>query len=96
LRVAYGDALIAARGYGAAETKEAFARARDSVASDKGAPARLAVDYGLWVGVYMRSDLPWMRVHAEAFLNDIETMPDSPEAGVAHRAAGVTHWYAGE
>ena len=37
-----------------------------------------------------------MRVHAEAFLNDIEPIPDKPEAGVAHRAAGITHWFAGE
>ena len=22
--------------------------------------------------------------------------PDSPEAGVAHRTAGITHWFAGE
>ena len=37
-----------------------------------------------------------MRVHAEAFLSDIESSPDSPEAGVAHRAAGVTCWFAGQ
>src|SRR3984885_3457261 len=37
-----------------------------------------------------------MRAHAVAFLNDAEASPDSPEAGVAHRAAGVTCWFAGE
>ena len=37
-----------------------------------------------------------MRTHATAFLSDVEARPDSPEAGVAHRAAGVTHWFAGE
>ena len=37
-----------------------------------------------------------MRAHALAFLNDAEASPDSPEAGVAHRAAGVTCWFAGE
>jgi predicted ATPase len=30
------------------------------------------------------------------FLNDVEARPDSPEAGVAHRAAGMTCWFAGE
>ena len=30
------------------------------------------------------------------FLSDVEARPDSPEAGVAHRAAGITHWFAGE
>ena len=50
LHVAYGNALIAARGYGAPETTEAFARARESAFGDKDAPERLAADYGLWVG----------------------------------------------
>ena len=31
-----------------------------------------------------------------AFLSDTEARPDSPEAGVAHRAAGLTCWFAGE
>ena len=37
-----------------------------------------------------------MRVHAQAFLNDIEARPDLPEASVAHRVFGATHWFAGE
>ena len=44
----------------------------------------------------MGGDLKSMRAHAEAFLNDVEARPDSPEAGVAHRAAGMTCWFAGE
>jgi class 3 adenylate cyclase/predicted ATPase len=96
LHVAYGNALIAARGYGAPETTEAFARARESAAGDKDAPERLAADWGLWVGSYTRGELREMRAHAEAFLNDVEPRPDSPEAGVAHRAAGITCWFAGE
>ena len=96
LHVAYGNALIAARGYSAPETTEAFARARESAFGDKDTPGRLAADYGLWVGDYMRGDLPSMRAHAAAFLSDVEARPDSPEAGVAHRAAGVSCWFAGE
>ena len=37
-----------------------------------------------------------MRAHAAAFLSDVEARPNSPEAGVAHRAAGITRWFAGE
>jgi predicted ATPase len=37
-----------------------------------------------------------MRAHAAAFLSDLEATPESPEAGVAHRTAGVTCWFAGE
>ena len=96
LQVAYGNALIAARGYGAPETTQAFARARESASGEKDAPERLAADYGLWVGSYNRGELPSMRAHAAAFLGDVEARPDSPEAGVAHRAAGITCWFAGE
>ncbi|HME83045.1 MAG TPA: AAA family ATPase [Roseiarcus sp.] len=96
LHVAYGTALIAARGYGAPETTKAFARARESASGDNDAPERLAADYGLWVGSATRGDLPSMRAHAAAFLSDIEARPDSPEAGVAHRCAGITCWFAGD
>ncbi len=36
-----------------------------------------------------------MFVPAQAFLHDVESRPGSPEAGVAHRAYGVTQWFAG-
>ena len=94
--VAYGNALFAARGTGAPETIEAFIRARESAPGDRDAPERLAADYGLWVGSHVRGDLPTARAHAAAFLGDIAARPDSPEAGVAHRTAGVNCWSAGE
>ena len=96
LHVAYGNALIAARGYAAPETRQAFARARESAPGDKDAPERLAADYGLWASSYVRGDLPSMRALAAAFLSDIGARPDSPEGGVAHRAAGITCWFAGD
>jgi class 3 adenylate cyclase/tetratricopeptide (TPR) repeat protein len=96
MHVAYGNALIAARGYGAPETTEAFARAGESAFGDKDAPGRLAADYGRWAGSYVRGELSAMRAHAETFLADVQARPDQPEAGVARRVAGVTHWFAGE
>ena len=96
LHAAYGNALIAARGHGAPETVEAFTRARKSVSGDEDAPGRLAADYGLWVGSYVRADLPSMRTHAAAFLAGVAARPDLPEAGVAHRLLGTTHCSAGE
>ena len=96
LNVAFGNALIAARGYGAPETTEAFAKVRKSVAGNENAPERLSADYGLWVGARARAELSAMKDHSTAFLNDVAANPDSPEAGVAHRIAGITHWFAGE
>src|SRR5271166_4364228 len=96
MQVAYGNALIAARGFGAPETTEAFASARESAAGNNDAPERLAADYGLWAGSYVRGELSSMKAHAQTFLNHVEARPDSPESGVACRAAGVTHLFAGE
>jgi predicted ATPase len=96
LHVAYGNALIAARGFGAPETREAFARARESAVGEKRAPERLAADYGLWASSYTRGELPSMRAHASALLADVETQADSPEAGVAYRVCGVTSLFAKE
>ena len=96
LHVARANALWAARGVGAPETTEAFARARESAYGDKDAPERLPSDFGLWASSYMRGELPSMRAHAAAFLSDLEASPDSPEASVAYRASGNTCWFAGD
>jgi class 3 adenylate cyclase/predicted ATPase len=96
MRVAYGNSLIAARGHGAPETTAAFAHARDSAVSDKDAPERFGVIYGLWVGCYVRGEMTGMREHAAAFLREVEARPDAPEAGVAHRLTGLTKWAEGD
>jgi class 3 adenylate cyclase/predicted ATPase len=95
LHVAYGNALIAARGYAAPETTEAFARARESAAGDKNATEKLAAIYGLWLGGYVRGELPPMRAHAQAFLDEVADQTNLPEVAVAHRVAGITCWFAG-
>jgi predicted ATPase len=94
LQVAYGNALIAASGFGAPETIEAFARARETARAD--ASERLAADFGLWAASYWRGDLRAMRAYAADFLADVAARPNSPETGVAHRAQGITHHFAGE
>jgi predicted ATPase len=96
LQVAYGNALIAARGYGSPETTRAFTKAREEANGEEGAPERLSADYGLWGGNVARGELPAMREHSAAFLSEVEARPDSPEACIAHRMAGSTHWFAGE
>jgi predicted ATPase len=96
LHVARANALWAARGVGAPETTEAFARASESAYGDKDAPERSPSDFGLWASSYIRGELPEMRAHAAAFLRDVEASPDSPEASVAHRTAGITCWFVGD
>jgi tetratricopeptide (TPR) repeat protein len=96
LHIARGNALIAARGYGALETTEAFRHVREEAHGDEDGPERLAADYGLWVGSYTRGELAPMRHLAATFLRDVEASPNSGEASVAHRVQAVTHQFAGE
>ena len=95
LHVAYAHAMIAAHGHGAPETVAAFVRAHELAADSADMQARFSSNYGLWAGSYVHGDLPAMLEPAQAFLRDVETRPGSPEAGVAHRAYGVTQWFTG-
>ena len=96
LQVAYGNALIAARGHDAPETAAAYERARDlAIAGDPGSE-RLSVSYGLWIGSFVRGELPAMRRHSEAFLRDCASRPNSGEACVANRIAGATNLMSGD
>ncbi len=95
LQVSYGNAMIAAHGHGTPETVEAFTRAHQLGAGAEDIYARFSANYGLWAGGYVHGDLTAMREPAQAFLRDVESRPSSPEAGVAHRAYGVTQWFVG-
>jgi len=88
--------MIAAHGHGAPETVATFRRARELGARAANMYARSSIHYGQWAGSYVHGDLTAMREPAQAFLRDVESEPTSPEAGVAHRAYGVTQWFAGD
>ena len=96
MHAAYGNALFSSRGPGAPETAKAFATARKTAIGDTNAPDRLAVDYAVWAGSLVRGELSAMRATAATFLSDVEARPNSPEAGVACRAAGMNCWFAGD
>ena len=96
LQTSYGNALISTRGYHAPETTAAFARAKELAAGIEDAGERFSAYYGLWAGSFVRGELPSMRTHGAAFLRDVEARLDLPEASVAHRVLGSTHWFAGE
>ena len=95
LQTAYGNALIAARGYQAADTTAAFVRARELAAGVEDLSERFSVYYGQWAGSFVRADLMPMREIAQIMLRDCRNRPNSPEAGIAHRLSGETHWFAG-
>jgi class 3 adenylate cyclase/predicted ATPase len=95
LQTSLGNALIAARGHGAPETSAAFVRASELAVGADDPVERLSANYGRWVGSLSRAEAGPLRAITEVILRDIEGKPSSPEAGVAHRIAGVTEWYLG-
>ena len=97
LHVAYGNALIAARGYGRAGNDGGFRKSPRVARMAKRTRRngwRPITGYG--PAVTCGASCQSMRTHAAAFLRDVEARPNSPEAGVAHRVAGITRWFAGE
>jgi class 3 adenylate cyclase/predicted ATPase len=96
LQIAYGQAVMNARGYGAPETTAAFARARELAAGIEDAAERYSAYYGAWASTYVRGELAPMRELAEEFLRDAACRPELPEAGVAHRVFGGTCWFQGD
>ena len=95
LQVAYGNALQSARGYGAPETVQAFARARNLSGGSEDLLARIATLYGLWLGAVTKGGFEPGREAAEAMLADATRMGDLAATGVALRALGATVLYGG-
>ncbi len=96
LQISYGNVLRVARGFGAPETKAAFARARDLARTMGDVPERFSAEYGLWSASFVGGDLTAMRALSDAFLRNIESRPELPETGIAHRICGMTCWFAGD
>ena len=96
LQLSYGNALIAARGHGASETTAAFARARELAAGIADPAEQLSAFYGLWVGSFIRCEIPLAREVSAAALQLAERYPGTAEAAVAYRLHGLIYWYEGD
>jgi len=97
IQIAYGQAMISAKGHSAPETTRAFAFARELAAEIEDSTERYSVYYGLWVGSYLRGESKSMLEFAKFFSEDVSRQPRfSAEACVAHRICGVTCWWHGD
>ncbi|HEY4939957.1 MAG TPA: adenylate/guanylate cyclase domain-containing protein [Rhizomicrobium sp.] len=96
LQLAYGQALLHAKGWVSDQTIAAFARARAMATGIEDPAERMAIYYGLASSSAVRGELAAMRETADAFLSDASKLPGSPEEGVAHRLVGVARWFAGD
>ena len=96
LQIAYGQALIHARGFASQETTAAFLRAREFASGIEDVTERFPVYYGLWASSWVRGELAQMREPAQAFLDDTKNRPGTREASIAHRLLGSTCWLQGD
>src|SRR6516225_1874182 len=96
LQTSYGQALIWAKGFGADETKAAFARANELTAGVSDATERFATYYGLWVSSVMRGEFGFARDTVESFLQEAKTEGRLREVAIANRNLGYTCLHQGE
>jgi len=96
LQVAYGQAMMVARGWNAPGATAAFLRARELAEGIEDASERHVVYSGLWSGAWTRGEISLMEALAEAFLRDAEVRPGVPEEATACMIGGMTHWFRGD
>jgi len=96
LQTSYSQAVMWSKGFGAEETKAAFAHARKL--ADKVGPARerYAALYGQWANNFMRGEFGPAAQAAETILHAADNEGRKPEAVTARRMLGFTHLMQGE
>ena len=96
LQTSLGQALIWEKGWGAAETKAAFERARELAPGIENQTERFRTYYGHWGANMLRGDLRAARDVAEIFLGEIDTSAPTLEGVVARRTLGITCFCQGD
>jgi len=96
LIVLLGQAMIAGRGYAAAETKEALLQAK-ALIDDSTLPAqKFSILYGIWACHYVGGEATSQRDAALEFVKEAESHRDSAALCLSHRALGTTFVTMGE
>ena len=84
------------KGFGAEETKAAFARVRELADGVGSAGERYATYYGLWASSAMQGDFASALDIAESLLREAESEERQPEASAAQRMVGFTYLRKGD
>jgi class 3 adenylate cyclase/predicted ATPase len=95
LQTALGGALIAARGYSAPETGQAFARARELCAQIDDPGQLFPVLFGRWLFHLLRAELAITREVADEMLRLAQEQADSAGLVIAHRVTGTSLFWLG-
>ena len=90
IQLALGIPLIAVEGYAAAQTREAFARARALCLTLNNPPEYFQALFGLWGHAWMGGQNDEALIMANEFLSRSQASPNSVLLMVAHRIMGST------
>jgi predicted ATPase/DNA-binding SARP family transcriptional activator len=98
LQIVLGNALMATKGYAAAEVERVFNRARELCwhAYAGETPHRFPVLYGLWVLHHVRAEHQMARELGQEWLRLAQHQPDAAPLLMAHRVLGVSLLHLGE
>jgi class 3 adenylate cyclase/tetratricopeptide (TPR) repeat protein len=95
LRVSFGGALIATRGYAAREVEETYSRAAE-LCRELETELPLRVIYGVWVVHFVRGDWARVATMVPTFERLAQDPPNAAAALVAHSALGTLAFWRGE
>ena len=90
LQVLLGQAMIAGRGYAAAETREVLLRAKDLIDGFTASAQKFAILYGIWACYYVGGEVGMLRAAADEFLAEAEQHEDNAALCLSHRTLGTT------
>ncbi len=96
MEVMLGQAMIATRGYSAAETKETLSRSRTLINHSTDPAQKVSILYGLWACAYVGGALVEQKAAATELMAEAERHGDTAALCVAHRALGTTCMISGD
>jgi class 3 adenylate cyclase/predicted ATPase len=96
LHTDYGQAVMWAKGFAAAETTAAYERVSELASQTGDSVERNVAHQAQWIASFIRGDLNLAREHVDMFLREAEASRRMMDTVVAHRSVGLTCIFQGE
>jgi predicted ATPase len=96
LVVLLGQAMIAGRGYAAAETKQVLLQAKALIDESTDPAQKFSILYGTWACHYVGGEVALQRNAASDFVREAERHGDTAALCLSHRTLGTTYVTMGE
>jgi class 3 adenylate cyclase/predicted ATPase len=96
IQLALGAALVAVKGWAAADVERVYTRARDLCGQLSDPPELFPVLFGLWAMYFLRADLLTAHEHAGELLRRAQSMQNTTPLMFAYQALGDTSFQMGQ